>query len=84
MQCSLFSCPSLTMATIPNVTQTFGATTTLNPFTSPSHRRSPLKCGHSCLANKVAILGREYWTLWVSGSWLNILVLRWITGSLYM
>ncbi len=36
-------------------------------FTSPSHQRPPLKCGHDFLANRVAILERDYCAVTYTG-----------------
>ena len=56
--------------------QIFGAAI-MNAFTSPSHRRPPLLCGHNFLANRVALLQRDYCILlylspglwWCWSSW---------------
>ncbi len=36
------------------------AAPTINVFTSPSHQRPPLECGHNFLANRVALSQRDY------------------------
>ncbi len=51
----------LNIATLPNVVIHFcRCYQSINAFTCPSHQRPPLYCGNNFLANRLALLERNY------------------------